>query len=163
MSPSSQPCNRVAGRSGPLSPFVCIILSVMILVVRVNSFGASSSGLKTSARYPWQRYVSSLSNSKCGTTMFMNKGEGNDGESDLEQKIDDFLDSSVFDPDDEANEGNWFAQLVKNDYATAEALYAGGFFALMVFISQELFRMWLYGENYVPFKGGSASSGVWYE
>lgn len=82
----------------------------------------------------------------------------------MDNRIDEFLDSPVFDPDNEANDGNWFAQLVRNDYATAEALYAGGFFALMVFISQELFRLWLYGENYVPFKaGGAPPGGVWYQ
>jgi len=82
-----------------------------------------------------------------------------DDDSTIEEKIDNFLDSPVFDPDDESNEENWFANLVKNDYATAEALYAGGFFAFMVLVSQELFRMWLYGDNYVPFKAGGSMGG----
>ena len=87
-------------------------------------------------------------------------GESDDGDSlTTEERVEAFLDLPVFDPDDERNDGNWFAELVKSDYATAEALYASGFFAVMVLISQELFRWYIYGENYVPFTRGGSSGG----
>ena len=36
----------------------------------------------------------------------------------------------------------------------AESLFAGGFLALMIVVSQELVRFYRYGANYVPFRPG---------
>eukprot|EP00567_Pseudictyota_dubia_P012393 CAMPEP_0197444138 /NCGR_PEP_ID=MMETSP1175-20131217/9694_1 /TAXON_ID=1003142 /ORGANISM="Triceratium dubium, Strain CCMP147" /LENGTH=157 /DNA_ID=CAMNT_0042974873 /DNA_START=124 /DNA_END=594 /DNA_ORIENTATION=- len=140
------------------SAFMCVSLLVSLLLVEVHSFVNSFPAHTTAIITHHHKH-----NSKWDTVRFMNGRRGKDEESsELEGKIDALLDSPVFDPDAKANEENWFAKLVKSDYATAEALYAGGFFALMVLISQELFRFWLYGENYVPFKaGGGAPSGMW--
>jgi hypothetical protein len=72
--------------------------------------------------------------------------------------LDDFLDKPFFDPDavkdDDHAAVRWFANLVKNDYATAEALYSGVMFLVLVVLSQELLRMQLYGDRYVPFQAG---------
>lgn len=75
-------------------------------------------------------------------------------ESSMEEKMNEFLDSQFFDPEQvpEGSPLRWFADLVKNDYATAEALYASLFIAGMVVISQELVRMQMYGDQYVPFQ-----------
>mmetsp|Transcript_16329 Transcript_16329/g.24531 ORF Transcript_16329/g.24531 Transcript_16329/m.24531 type:complete len:208 (-) Transcript_16329:1691-2314(-) len=86
----------------------------------------------------------------------------------MDEKIDKILDTPFFDPDkildNDANNGGdgssssnpltWFANLVKNDYETAEALYAGVFFSVMVVLGQELLRMYMYGDGYIPFQGG---------
>lgn len=72
----------------------------------------------------------------------------------FEERIDKFLDTEFFNPQDVKNGSplKWFADLVKNDYATAEALYASFFIAGMVLMSQELVRMQIYGDKYVPFQ-----------
>ena len=87
----------------------------------------------------------------------------------LQQSIDEFLDTPFFNPeqillDDE--QGNnirpnpitkWFAKLTVTDYITAESLFAAAFITIMVVISQELFRIQLYGDDYVPFLPGGRS------
>jgi hypothetical protein len=84
----------------------------------------------------------------------INKNKGNEDNTDL----DDFLDKPFFDPDavkdDDPAAIRWFANLVKNDYATAEALYSGVLLLVLVVLSQELLRMQLYGDGYVPFQAG---------
>ena len=65
-----------------------------------------------------------------------------DEESSLEEKIDKFLDTPFFNPN-ESN--NWFANLVKNDYDLAEALYVGIVVVGGVILSQELLRIVKYG------------------
>ena len=86
-----------------------------------------------------------------------------DNDADWLQRVDDFLDKPFFDPDDEAakevgeGEGSiksWFANLVLNDYATAEALYAGLFFSILLLATQEALRYYMYGVDYVPFTRG---------
>ena len=89
----------------------------------------------------------------------------------FQEKLDRILDTQFFDPDklfeNESQEINdnpeksmnplvWFANLVRNDYETAEALFAAGFISFMVVISQELLRMARYGDAYQPFQNGSA-------
>lgn len=92
--------------------------------------------------------------------IFLNQGDGNRGDEDKpeEKSIDELLDEPFFDPDqvmdDDPLPVRWFANLVKNDYNTAEALFAGFFFVVLVIFSQELLRMQLYGDNYVPFQAG---------
>ncbi|CAB9518300.1 expressed unknown protein [Seminavis robusta] len=77
---------------------------------------------------------------------------------DIEESIDDFLDKPFFDPeevtDDDPAPIRWFANLVQNDYGTAELLYSVVIFVVLVIISQELLRMQLYGSGYVPFQAG---------
>jgi ABC-type spermidine/putrescine transport system permease subunit II len=71
----------------------------------------------------------------------------------MEEQLNAFLDTEFFDPS-KVKEGSplkWFANLVENDYATAEALYTSFFIAFMVLVTQELVRMQLYGDRYVPF------------
>lgn len=82
-----------------------------------------------------------------------NKNENNNDE-DLSEKLNSFLDKPIFDPNNPSNEENWFANMVKNDYESAEALYVGAFFFVMVVVSQELLRMVKYGDLYVPFGSG---------
>ena len=68
--------------------------------------------------------------------------ENEDTTSSLEEKIDAFLDKPFFDPN-ESN--NWFANLVKNDYYTAESLYVGVIVIFGVILSQEMLRIVKYG------------------
>ena len=80
-----------------------------------------------------------------------------------QDQLDTFLDTEFFRPDEVADDAapplKWFARLVQNDYATAEALYASLFVAGMVLITQELVRMQLYGAQYVPFVRGGGGGG----
>lgn len=82
----------------------------------------------------------------------------NENES-VENQINTFLDKPLFDPDSESNRDNWFANLVKNDYDAAEALYVGIIGIAGVIVSQELLRIVKYGaENYVPFSQGGGGN-----
>jgi hypothetical protein len=71
----------------------------------------------------------------------------------------DFLDRQFFDPSTvkEGSPLKWFANLVENDYETAEALFASFIIALLVVFTQELLRFQINGDAYIPFKklGGS--------
>ena len=85
----------------------------------------------------------------------------------INDQINVFLDTPFFYPDEiiEVEEYNevknqkkannpillWFAQLVKNDYQTAETFYAAGFISVLVIFTQELLRMVRYGDAYIPF------------
>lgn len=73
--------------------------------------------------------------------------------------IDGFLDTPFFDPNKVKDDSpiRWFADMVENDYETAEALYVGVVFFVLVVVSQELLRMQLYGEQYVPFHKSAGS------
>ena len=77
----------------------------------------------------------------------------------LQETMDGFLDQQFFDPSRKDNGSfQWFADLVESNYETAEALYVGTFFVILVVITQELLRMQLYGDAYAPFtKPGSGS------
>lgn len=75
--------------------------------------------------------------------------------------VDDFLDTPFYDPDtvledeESSDLSRKFASFVKNNADTAEALIAGLYLSILVIVSQELLRMQLYGDDYVPFaKGG---------
>jgi hypothetical protein len=86
----------------------------------------------------------------------------------FQERLDLFLDTPFFNPHDYDNEATstgplaWFAKLVKNDYATAEAIFAGTFFVILIVATQELLRMQLYsGEHVVfPFSMGGTSNGA---
>ena len=98
-------------------------------------------------------------------------GKSNNGNDDvnksLQEKINQFLDTSIFDPskmeenDDSINPlAKWFANLTKKDYGTAKALYSAAFITFMIIVSEELFRWQLYGINYVPFHSGGRYGGT---
>lgn len=75
--------------------------------------------------------------------------------------IDEFLDKPFFDPEDyDENDDSFlgrFASLVRNDYETAEFLYVGVVFIFLVILTQEVLRMQLYGDGYIPFSSGGGS------
>ena len=73
-----------------------------------------------------------------------NRDDDNEGES-VNDKIDAFLDKPRFDPNDPKNDDNWFANLVKNDYDFAEALYVGLIGVFGIILAQELLRIVKYG------------------
>lgn len=79
---------------------------------------------------------------------------GTDKKEDKQMTLDEFLDQPFFDPSkvEEGSPLRWFADMIENDYETAEALYVGLIFFILVVIGQELLRIQLYGDNYVPFK-----------
>eukprot|EP00587_Corethron_hystrix_P010271 CAMPEP_0113318006 /NCGR_PEP_ID=MMETSP0010_2-20120614/12724_1 /TAXON_ID=216773 ORGANISM="Corethron hystrix, Strain 308" /NCGR_SAMPLE_ID=MMETSP0010_2 /ASSEMBLY_ACC=CAM_ASM_000155 /LENGTH=128 /DNA_ID=CAMNT_0000175175 /DNA_START=192 /DNA_END=578 /DNA_ORIENTATION=+ /assembly_acc=CAM_ASM_000155 len=102
----------------------------------------------------------------------MNVDDDDDDISRKKISIQEFLDTPTIDPDeileasrtDETNSASsplltWFAELVKNDYNTAEALYVGIYFSILVVLTQELLRWQIYGSGYVPFVG-SRSHGM---
>lgn len=87
-----------------------------------------------------------------------NNQQKNLNENEVESQINTFLDTPLFDPDSEANQDNWFANLVKNDYDSAEALYVGIIGIIGVIVSQEMLRVVKYGaDNYVPFGHGGGN------
>jgi hypothetical protein len=86
-----------------------------------------------------------------------NTGDGGNDDADdngVDQKICTLLDTPFFDPYAPSNDDNWFANMVKNDYDSAEALYAGAVVILGVIVSQELLRMVKYGGGYASFNPG---------
>jgi hypothetical protein len=89
------------------------------------------------------------------------ENEKPENEPSFQEKVDSFLDTPFFDPSSKNNGPlQWFANLVDSDYETAEALYAGVFFVILVVLTQEILRMQLSGDAYVPFRHGGAS-GLW--
>jgi hypothetical protein len=81
---------------------------------------------------------------------------------DIDDSIDRFLDTPFYNPDTVLNDPKSsqlerkFANFIKNDYYTAEALLAGLFFVILVIATQEILRIQLFGfENYVPFSKGT--------
>lgn len=90
-----------------------------------------------------------------------NDNENNSTNDSLQEKVDSFLDTPFFDPKSKDNGPllKWFADLVESDYELAEALYAGLLFVILVIGAQELLRMQMYGDAYVPFKQGVSSGG----
>ena len=83
----------------------------------------------------------------------------NDEHSDR-QSLDDFLDTPFYDPQQVLEDENSsdlskkFANFVTGDYETAEAVLVGAYFVVLVIVTQELLRMQLYGDQYVPFSRG---------
>eukprot|EP00980_Cylindrotheca_fusiformis_P027476 scaffold20543_cov95-Cylindrotheca_fusiformis.AAC.2 len=84
-----------------------------------------------------------------------NNDNTNKNNNDNEENFNTFLDTPFFDPEayDENDSGPlaWFANLVKNDYESAEALFVGSLCVVLVVITQEMLRMQLYGDGYIPF------------
>lgn len=83
-------------------------------------------------------------------------GPEDDNEEDgtIDEKLNTFLDKPFFDPDSPSNTDNWFANLVKNDYESAESLYVGVIMIFGVIVSQELLRIVKYGS---PFGSGGGN------
>jgi hypothetical protein len=147
-----------------------LILSVAISIQSSSSFGlVSPSPLRTRSL---ERMHASTSNTDRTTVVYNENGKGGDNndKSSFMDKVDSFLDTQFFDPDQviessssssspsnkqQEEESNnpmvWFANLVKNDYESAEALYAAGFISILVILTQEALRMVKYGDAYIPF------------
>lgn len=92
--------------------------------------------------------------------LFAQDDDNREDDKDAAEQLDDWLDKPFFDPTeyDENDDSTWQARLatfVKSDYDVAELVYAGTFLAFMLVVSQELFRMQLYGADYVPFTSNS--------
>ena len=70
-----------------------------------------------------------------------NDGSADKKLKDVDEKLQKLLDTQLFDPtEDNADDPEFlkkFKQLVNDDYNFAEALYAGGVFAVLLFFSQQ--------------------------
>ena len=121
--------------------------------------------LKLSESFSPMSSLASSSRRAVHTTLSLSNDKDPETSS-FQEKLDRFLDTPLFDPDklledqsDEVKERPesssnplvWFANLVKNDYETAEALYAAGIISFLVVLTQELLRMVQYGDAYQPF------------
>ena len=98
-----------------------------------------------------------------------NDDDDDNNKQNFRQRVDNFLDRQFFDPDGEAarqeDEGDEtsslksrFARLVIEDYATAEAIYVGLFFSILLLATQEALRYYMYGVDYVPFSRGGGGN-----
>jgi len=114
------------------------VAALLALMMSVYSFHTVPSGGKT------RLVASSLAASDSGNSTSAKTPEA---------RMSSFLDRQFFDPTKE-DQGplQWFADLTLDDYETAEALYAAAFISLLVIFTQELLRMQLYGNDYIPFK-----------
>jgi hypothetical protein len=88
----------------------------------------------------------------------------NENEDDDFSSLDELLDRPFFDPDayDEDDDSllGCLANFVKSDYELAETIFAGSLFVILIIITQELLRMQLYGDSYLPFtSSGNAIRG----
>ena len=107
------------------------------------------------------------------TAIQANSNDDKESDKSMQEKFDDLIDTPFFDPDallqnqsQEVQENPtsspnplvWFAGLVKNDYQTAEALFAAGFISMMVVLGQEMLRFAKYGDAYRPFENVSSGS-----
>ncbi|KAL7576751.1 hypothetical protein ACA910_005666 [Epithemia clementina (nom. ined.)] len=80
---------------------------------------------------------------------------------------DDWMDRPFFRPEEHLDNDQappllqWFAKLVEQDYDTAEALFASLFIAILVIVTQELLRIQMFGDHYIPFssRGGGGGGG----
>ena len=74
-------------------------------------------------------------------------GDDTDAGASLGERLDNLLDQQVFDPtepssSDEPKVVSEFKNLVNTDYELAEALWVGGVFAVLIFISQAAVRVY---------------------
>jgi hypothetical protein len=136
-----------------------------------NTFGVASAGHRLSSTFVVQRKKNSRTYESCHPPRSSNRavvcaamaidpnnakdGEENDADDNsFDQKIDNLLDKPFFDPYAPSNDDNWFANLVRNDYDSAEALYAGAVVIFGVIVSQELLKIVKYGGEYATFNPG---------
>ena len=137
--------------------FITSTYSIAEMRSERNTRRAGVQFVPTASSASGTRPTRATSNNSIGLSNDNNDSEGNK----IQEKIGNFLDTPFFDPDASIQEGDeggvmgsfraWFAGLVKEDYETAEALYVGLFFAILLFATQELLRMQMYGTDYVPF------------
>jgi hypothetical protein len=75
-----------------------------------------------------------------------------------DDKDENILDRTFFNPSsiEENSPLRWFANLVQDDYETAEGLYVGIILAVLVLFSQELLRYYINGDQYIPFHSGGS-------
>lgn len=80
------------------------------------------------------------------------RDHSSDSDSDIDEKIQAFLDRPFYDPDavleslrnQDASRDSIryrFASFVKNDYETAEALLVGGYMFILILVTQQLVRL----------------------
>ena len=111
--------------------------------------GASARRFAFVGRSPSAQYVHRKTTNSLIIRMVSDSNDDDNDKKDdnsLEEKIDAFLDKPFFDPNAPSSENNWFANLVKNDYESAEALYVGVVVIIGVIVSQELLRIVKYGD-----------------
>ena len=140
------------------------MVPILLLITTIN---VASSFRIDSRHHPRLPAFQRIENAK-DRLLFMSNNDRNENDENvqinLNEKINQFLDSPFFDPDELLENGNdgtpigrfqtWFATLLQADYEFAETLYVGLLFSFLVWITQELLRMQLYGDNYVPFTPG---------
>ncbi|CAJ1959371.1 unnamed protein product [Cylindrotheca closterium] len=84
-----------------------------------------------------------------------NQNEDEESDESIGESLNTLLDKQFFDPEkyDENDTGPlaWFANFVKRDYEFAETVYVGVYLTVLVIITQEVLRMQLYGDKYMPF------------
>ena len=115
-------------------------VGMLLWLVGVNSFVQPPSSRKYGCFFHDCSTAVMASNPNNGG----NRDDDNEGES-VNDKIDAFLDKPFFDPNDPKNDDNRFANLVKNDYDFAEALYVGLIGVFGIILAQELLRIVKYG------------------
>ncbi len=104
-----------------------------------------------------QDFVNLLHKDRKRYSAFSAKYDDDDNDDDTNEptSFDEFLDKAFFDPDayDDSDKTllGRLAAFVRQDYELAETLYVGFLFVFLVIISQELLRMQLNGDHYVPF------------
>lgn len=150
----------------PVKPYHLNTLLLLAAVIRSSSF-TTKAPIQLSLHHSLQ-YSGTCPKSICKQSLhqslFQSNGNNDDGEDkSFGEKFDSLLDRQFFDPDKiiqtEEERGDaggsnpllWFANLVKNDYEKAEALFATGFLSILVILTQELLRMVKYGDAYTPF------------
>ena len=106
-----------------------------------------------------QRYLASCWRFQRGWASRWSKKD--DDDVDDSTSLEEFLDQPFFDPDayDDSDKSllGRLAAFVRQDYELAETIYVGILFVVLVIFSQELLRMKLYGDHYIPFSSGSTS------
>lgn len=132
------------------SPLALIIIS--FYGVRSRAFLLSSSSPSLKIGVDVSKYQASNRDDDNETNHENTKGS-------FQDKVDAFLDTPFFDPKKSGSLLKWFADLVESDYELAETLYAGLFFVFLVIGAQELLRMQMYGDAYVPFQHGVSTGG----
>ena len=84
-----------------------------------------------------------------------NDNDSNQKQESIGESLDNLLDKQFFDPEayGESDTGPlaWFANFVKRDYEFAETVYVGVYLTVLVIVTQEVLRMQLYGDKYMPF------------
>lgn len=84
-----------------------------------------------------------------------NNNQNDESDESVSEALNSLLDKQFFDPDryDEDDTGPlaWFANFVKRDYEFAETVYVGVYLTVLVIVTQEVLRMQLYGDRYIPF------------